>query len=128
MGDQNVLSRASPCFGRHFKPLALTPVSMRVDVRQAAGHKTRDENMLYRPHLVWEKGREKKNTYTYIHTYTYHSRFIPKGVAETCKCNSLKSLFKCITHFIIEFALFLYTKRSKTAVTLPNVFLSLLQR
>jgi hypothetical protein len=46
MGNQNLLSRAPPCFGKHVKPLVLdlksfiaTPVSRRVDVRQAAGRK-----------------------------------------------------------------------------------------
>jgi hypothetical protein len=48
MGDQNLLSRAPPCFGGtlsrwsqlHLQSLAPTPVSNRVDVRQAAGRKT----------------------------------------------------------------------------------------
>jgi hypothetical protein len=70
---QNILSRAPPCFGRHVKPLVpavfadvSTPVSRTVDVRQAAGAKIiaeslqHDENILYRPHLVWEKSRKKK--------------------------------------------------------------------
>jgi hypothetical protein len=47
MGDQNLLSQAPPCFGRHVKllvrlhlqSLASTPVLSRVDVRQAAGRK-----------------------------------------------------------------------------------------
>jgi hypothetical protein len=70
MGDQNLLSQAPPCFGTHVKPLVpaafavvLTPVSRRVDVKQAAGRKTiaeslsqHDENMLYRPHLWDEVG------------------------------------------------------------------------
>jgi hypothetical protein len=41
----------------------LAPVSRRVDVRQAAGRKNlyhnMIKNMLYRPHLVWEKGWNK---------------------------------------------------------------------
>jgi hypothetical protein len=68
MGDQNLLFRAPPCFGRHVKPLvtvafadsAPIPVSRRVDVRQAAGRKKQlpnlyhnmMKNMLYRSHLV----------------------------------------------------------------------------
>jgi hypothetical protein len=68
MGDQNLLSRAPPCFRRHVKLLvsaafavvSSTPVSKRVDVRQVAGRikinteslSQHDENMLYRPHLV----------------------------------------------------------------------------
>jgi hypothetical protein len=49
MGDQNLLSRATPCFERHIKPLVPvafaivsthgTTVSRKVDVRQAAGRK-----------------------------------------------------------------------------------------
>jgi hypothetical protein len=46
MGDQNLLSRAPPCFGRpvilsrlHLQSLEPSPVSRRVDVRQAAGRK-----------------------------------------------------------------------------------------
>jgi hypothetical protein len=36
MGDQNLLSRAPPCFGRHVSAaLAPTPVSKRIDVSQA---------------------------------------------------------------------------------------------
>jgi hypothetical protein len=61
MGDQNSLSRALPCFGRHVKLLvpaafaASTPVSRRVDVRQATVKNIKinaeslsqhDENML----------------------------------------------------------------------------------
>jgi hypothetical protein len=47
MGDQNVLSRVPPCFGRHVKPLVPAafavvispPVSRRVDVRQTTSRK-----------------------------------------------------------------------------------------
>jgi hypothetical protein len=66
MGDQNVLSLAPPCFGRHVKllvPVAFAVVSthssFKEGLRKAAGRKKvdeflsqHDENMLYRPHLV----------------------------------------------------------------------------
>jgi hypothetical protein len=47
MGDQNLLSRAPLCFGRHVKSLVVptfavvapTPVSRRADVREAVGRK-----------------------------------------------------------------------------------------
>jgi hypothetical protein len=66
MGDQNVLSRTPPCFGRHVKPLvpaAFAVVSIHSSFkegwRQAAGRNncriiitTWCKNMLYRPHLV----------------------------------------------------------------------------
>jgi hypothetical protein len=50
MGDQNFISLAPPCFGRHVKLLvpvafavvAPTVVSRRVDVRQAAGRKNKN--------------------------------------------------------------------------------------
>jgi hypothetical protein len=53
MGEQNLLSRAPPCFGRYVKPLvplylqslAPAPVSRTVDVRQAAGCKTMAESL-----------------------------------------------------------------------------------
>jgi hypothetical protein len=74
MGDKNLLSRAPPCLGGtlryrlHLPSLAPTPVSTRVDVRQAAGRKyncrifiTNDEkHIVSTTHLVWEKSREKK--------------------------------------------------------------------
>jgi hypothetical protein len=51
--------------------LASTPDSRRVDVRQAAVVKIiaeslsqHDGNMLYLPHLVWEKSRKKKKIHT----------------------------------------------------------------
>jgi hypothetical protein len=67
MGDQNLLSQAPPCFGRHVKPwvsaafatVCTHTVSRRVDVRQATVRKNyyriisqHDENMSYRPLLV----------------------------------------------------------------------------
>jgi hypothetical protein len=62
--SEGTLSRRS---WLHLQSLAPTPVSRRVDVRQAAGRKSaeslsqHDEKLLYRPHLVWEKDRKKKS-------------------------------------------------------------------
>jgi hypothetical protein len=56
------------CWSRlHLQSLASIPVSEKLDVRQAVGRKNKnaeslsqlDENMLYQPHLVWEKDRKK---------------------------------------------------------------------
>jgi hypothetical protein len=55
------------CWSRlHLQSITPTPVSRKVDVRQAAGRKNNCriliimmKNMLYRPHLVWDKGRKK---------------------------------------------------------------------
>jgi hypothetical protein len=74
MGDQNVLSRAPPCFGRRVK--LLVPVfaivcihssTRKVDVRQKAGRKIVAESLsqydeihvVLNP-LKWDKGKKKK--------------------------------------------------------------------
>jgi hypothetical protein len=115
MSDQNLLSRTPPCFGRHVKPLvpaafatlAPTPISRRVDVRQVAGRKNNCriyhnmmKNMLYRPHLVCEKGRKKKKPINapsvgveaFLLHYTYGERTITHhaGPVWICACNRLQ--------------------------------------
>jgi hypothetical protein len=74
MGDQNILFRAPPCFGRHVKPLvpvaiavvSPTPVSRRVDVRQAAGSKNNFRIFITTwwkactDPTLWDKCRKKK--------------------------------------------------------------------
>jgi hypothetical protein len=60
MGDQNLLSRAPTCFGRHVKllvPPAFAVVSIHSSFKEvvkiiAESLSQDDENMLYRPHLV----------------------------------------------------------------------------
>jgi hypothetical protein len=75
MGGQNLLSRASPCFGRHVKPLipvAFAVVSTRSNFKEGwpqAGGRSWIFNTtwwkLCRTDLtLWEKGREKKKICT----------------------------------------------------------------
>jgi hypothetical protein len=60
MGDQNLLSRAPPCFGRHVKPLVLAEFAVVCthcsfkEVRQAAGRKNNCRIFIttWRKHVV----------------------------------------------------------------------------
>jgi hypothetical protein len=64
--DQNLLSRAPPCFGRLFVPAALAVVctysSLKVDVRQATARKNNRRIFITccTDLTLWDKGRKKK--------------------------------------------------------------------
>jgi hypothetical protein len=91
------LSRALPCFGRHVKlvPVVFAVVSThprRFDVRQAAGRKNNCRIFMTRwwktcctNSTKWNKSRKN------IHSY--HSRFIPEGVARHLRYSSQTPTF-----------------------------------